>query len=234
MKKTSFSVMTYNIRSLLSKKRQDRVFEKLNCAKEMPDILCLQEAFRGKEKEFDFSILAKHYPHVAFGQNSTFFRGILGNAVLSRFPIVSWENYDLSIKGREPRGCLKTTIALPTGQNLYLLVLHLGLRHFERQEQFRFLSNYLEQMSHAVPLLVSGDFNDWRYALHSLTYRNISLFDAHEIYTGSLARTFPAFCPVLPLDRIYFSGVTLKRTEIWKKTWRTTSDHLPLSAQFEL
>jgi endonuclease/exonuclease/phosphatase family metal-dependent hydrolase len=39
---------------------------------------------------------------------------------------------------------------------------------------------------------------------------------------------------VLPLDRIYFSGVTLKRTEIWKKTWRTTSDHLPLAAQFEL
>ena len=35
-----------------------------------------------------------------------------GNVVLSRFPIRMMRNYDLSVRGREERGCLRADIAV--------------------------------------------------------------------------------------------------------------------------
>ena len=237
MTKLRLRVLTYNIRSLARRRRQEKVFQRIRRQIEgaVPDILCLQEVFieRGAT-DFDHTILQDLFPHAAFGQNATFRSGHLGNAVLSRFPIKSWDNYDLSIKGREPRGCLKTTIELPNGQNLFLLVVHLGLRHRERQEQFRFLSNYLNKIADRAPLLVAGDFNDWHYALHSLLYKKVRLFDVHEARFGRLARTFPAWFPVLPLDRIYFNDITLLESKVLHEGWRMASDHLPLLATFEV
>ncbi len=230
-------VVTYNIRSLASERRQEKVFRKIRArlAGSPPDVLCLQEVFvEHGAAEFDHAILKDIFPYVAFGQNASFGSGHLGNAVLSRSPIESWENYDLSIKGREPRGCLKTTIELPEGKNLYLLVVHLGLRYGERQKQFQFLSNYLNKISMRVPLLVAGDFNDWHYGLHSLLYKKVRLFDVHEAHSGRLARTFPAWFPVLPLDRIYFSDVSLLESKVLHDGWRMVSDHLPLMAAFEV
>src|SRR4051812_11157224 len=50
---------------------------------------------------------------VAYGPNLILQGRPYGNAILSRFPIARAHNYDLSVPGREPRGCLRADLELP-------------------------------------------------------------------------------------------------------------------------
>jgi endonuclease/exonuclease/phosphatase family metal-dependent hydrolase len=59
--------------------------------------------------------------------------------------------------------------------------------------------------------------------------------DAATEASGRKARTFPARIPFLPLDRMYFRGLTAKSfTTLYKGVWKKLSDHAALFIESEL
>jgi endonuclease/exonuclease/phosphatase family metal-dependent hydrolase len=59
-----------------------------------------------------------------FGENRTLHGGPYGNMTLSRFPVKVWQNYDVTWRHRERRGCLRTDVVLGEGVVLHLFNVH--------------------------------------------------------------------------------------------------------------
>src|SRR5690242_9214186 len=98
--------------------------------------------------------------HGAFGATMSRFGFPYGNAVLSRRRIVAVRNYDLSVGGREPRGCVRADVELD-GSRLHFFAAHLGLHWRERRKQAAQLlsADILRDAALAYPLVLVGDFN---------------------------------------------------------------------------
>ena len=75
--------------------------------------------------------------HLAFGENKLRWGAPYGNATFSRFPIVFHQNYDLTIRGQERRGCLRADVRPPHGRRLHVYNVHLSTRYFARPRQAR-------------------------------------------------------------------------------------------------
>lgn len=148
-----------------------------------------------------------------------------GNALLARVPLTRSTLVDLCVARREPRIAIDATIRRPSGHSVRIIATHLGLRQQERQAQFHALMRHLDR--NTVPVIVLGDFNEWRP-------RSTRLDTLHKHLTAAPPHaTFPALLPLLALDRIYASA-TLQlddvRTHQGDGT-RFASDHLPLIAE---
>lgn len=173
--------------------------------------------------------------HTVYGKNSVYTAGHHGNAILSRYPIVQSLNNDISAHRFESRGLLHTEITLGSGENLHCLCAHFGLFAKGRRVQTQALIDYVR---HAVPdnapLIIAGDFNDWRNHLGDTLLAELGLHDAFQLHGGKLARSFPVTMPMLRLDRIYVRGFTVLHSRVHAgKAWRNISDHAALSAQLE-
>src|SRR5690606_24116397 len=105
------------------------------------------------------------WPQYAYGRNAVHPAGHHGNAVLSRWPIQVWRNHDVSMPDSEPRGLLHCVIAVDEAWPLHVLCVHLGLRESQRQAQVRRLLELVDALPAGEPVLVAGDFNDWRRRL---------------------------------------------------------------------
>jgi len=57
-----------------------------------------------------------------------------------------------------------------------------------------------------APLIVAGDFNDWRRRANDILWTEAGLREIFVNAYGEPAKTFPAIFPVLALDRIYING----------------------------
>lgn len=203
------------------------------------DVVLLQEVVGENQRhaaeleewvdESQFEYLAdKVWPHYAYGRNAIYQHGHHGNAILSKWHVLSSENYDVSLIPPSQRGLLFTEIE--TG--VYLICLHLGLLGWERRRQFKMLQELVEQqIPVGAPLIIAGDFNDWNLALH----RRFSRLGFAEVFTelkGRPARSFPARRPLLRLDRIYFRGLRLNSAQVLKgEPWSRLSDHCGLFAE---
>ena len=102
------------------------------------------------------------WPAFAYGRNAVYPEGHHGNALLSRYPIISHDNHDISIAGNEERGLLHACIDLPGSAPLHAVCVHLGLREAQRRRQLALLCRLVEGFPAQAPLIVAGDFNDWR------------------------------------------------------------------------
>jgi endonuclease/exonuclease/phosphatase family metal-dependent hydrolase len=173
----------------------------------------------------------------AYGRNSVYTRGHHGNAVLSKFPILSHQNHDVSIRGRERRGLLHCVMKLPRlGRELHVICAHLGLVESHRRRQ---LEQMCELVNAAVPrdapLFVAGDFNDWRVRANATLERCAGLQEVFLTADGRVARTFPARWPLLRLDRIYYRNARVVRTELLSAApWSHLSDHAALATEVEV
>jgi endonuclease/exonuclease/phosphatase family metal-dependent hydrolase len=171
------------------------------------------------------------WSHAAYGRNAVYPHGHHGNALLSKYVIGAHVNRDVSIRGHEERGLLHCELSVD-GTTLHAICVHMGLRESHRREQMRLLCDVvMNEISADAPLIVAGDFNDWRERGHPLLaacgLREVFL-DAH----GKLARTFPARWPLLPVDRIYLRNVRAKSQAILStRPWSHLSDHAPLAAE---
>ena len=177
------------------------------------------------------------WPQFAYGRNAVYPSGHHGNAVLSKYPIVEHTNHDVSVGPQEARGLLHCTIRVPgKGIELHAICAHLGLAEAHRQRQLELLCHIVatEVPAHA-PLVVAGDFNDWRDRAHRVLDRCSGL---HEIFVGAegrAARTFPARFPMLRLDRIYVRNARATRPfALGRHPWSRLSDHAPLAAEVVL
>ncbi|HSW15356.1 MAG TPA: endonuclease/exonuclease/phosphatase family protein [Solimonas sp.] len=172
----------------------------------------------------------------AYGRNAVYPGGDHGNALLSKFPILRYENLDVSIRGPERRGLLHCTLRLPgLGREMHAVCVHLGLAESHRREQLKLLCRLIDGLPADAPLMVAGDFNDWRMRAHAILQRCASLREVFVEALGRAARTFPARWPLLSLDRIYVRNVGVHLPEVLhRRPWSHLSDHAALTAEIRL
>jgi endonuclease/exonuclease/phosphatase family metal-dependent hydrolase len=94
------------------------------------------------------------------------------------------------------------------------------------------LADYLDDLAEPdAPLIVAGDFNDWRNRAGEALSRRLGLQEVFTGQHGTPVRSFPAAMPMFRLDRIYVRGFDVKRTEVHHgMPWSAISDHAALSA----
>lgn len=197
------------------------------------DIILLQE-IRGSQFEI---ITSSIWPHFSYGKNAIYQKGHHGNAILSKYPIIDSDNIDLSLRRYERRGMLHSIVILP-GQVklLHVLCVHLGLLQKDRRKQLNSIVNYIESNFTQNDLVIlGGDFNDWKgYATKPL----VDMMSFHEAFlaTGnSYAKTYPAWIPMLKLDRVYFRGFDVTHADrMMNQSWRHLSDHIALSVSLKV
>jgi endonuclease/exonuclease/phosphatase family metal-dependent hydrolase len=148
-----------------------------------------------------------------------------GNGLLVRFPVLSVRRIDLSIRGYEPRGALDVEVDAG-GFALRIVATHLGLRPAERRDQIQRLLQAFERDRPLTSVLM-GDINEW-----FLWGRPLRWLHRHFKATPTRA-TFPAWCPVFALDRIWAEPRNCLRSFGVHSTplSRMASDHLPATAE---
>ncbi len=170
----------------------------------------------------------------AYGQNAVYTHGHHGNAVLSKHPILSHRNHDVSIAGPERRGLLHCVIRNPRGPlNIHAICVHLSLTEAHRQKQLVLLCDLIrDEIPDDAPLIVAGDFNDWRLRANAIMDRRVGLTEIFRHLHGQSARSFPARFPVLRLDRIYCRNVqVVASATLTQHPWPHLSDHAALYAE---
>lgn len=173
----------------------------------------------------------------AYGRNAVYDNGHHGNALLSKFPIRSFKNHDVSIAGPERRGVLHCVLELPgRDQDVHAICAHLGLAESHRRQQLNLICGLISREVPAdAPLIIAGDFNDWRGRAHDILETGANMREVFVQSTGRAARTFPAKMPVLRLDRIYVRNATAHSPVVLPRhPWSTLSDHAPLAAEISL
>jgi endonuclease/exonuclease/phosphatase family metal-dependent hydrolase len=173
----------------------------------------------------------------AYGRNAVYTEGHHGNGLLSKFPILSWVNHDISVGKHEKRGLLHCVIRPPGAtQDTHLICAHLALRESHRQRQFQMLCDLVcNTIPPSAPLFIAGDFNDWRLRAHNVLLRCAGLKEAFVESIGRAAKTFPARWPVLKLDRVYFRNARVTNSSVLSmQPWSHLSDHAALAAEFAL
>ena len=176
------------------------------------------------------------WPDHAYGRNAVAAGQDHGNAVLSRLPVLYSRNHDMSLPGVEPRGLLHCVLARPAGlPELHVMCVHLGLTEMHRRQQLaRLCETVRVEVPADAPLVVAGDFNDWRSRADAILAPS-GLTEVFRDTLGRHARSFPARFPVLRLDRIYVRGIaTYRPLPMPRRPWGQLSDHAPLAAELEL
>ena len=177
------------------------------------------------------------WPDVAYGRNAVYPGGHHGNAVLSKFPIVRYANRDVSIEGPERRGMLHCVLRLPRRElDVHAFCVHLGLQEAHRRTQLDLLCEMLRtEVPADAPVVVAGDFNDWRRRAHGVLLRGAGLREVFVHAEGRAARSFPARFPMLQLDRIYVRNARVHSPVVLpRRPWSHLSDHAPLAAEIVL
>ena len=173
------------------------------------------------------------WPEFAYGQNSVYPAGHHGNALLSKFPITNVINKDISAHATEARGMLHCEIKIPDWDTpLHAICIHLGLFAHWRRQQLIAVAEYIEQQVPAhAPLIIAGDFNDWSMRSGRTFAARLHLREAFEHHLGKPARSFPAWLPMLRMDRIYVRGFKVQQAEVHAGMhFLKMSDHAILSA----
>lgn len=172
----------------------------------------------------------------AYGKNSVYDEGHHGNAILSRFPIQSWENLDISSHFMESRGMLHCEIKLPDWpEPLHCINVHLALTEDGRRRQVRMIADRIRKsVPQHAPLILAGDFNDWRLRATKYLANELGLNEVFETHHGRPARSFPSMLPLFHLDRIYIRGLDVRVAHVHSgPTWHRLSDHAMLTATLQ-
>ena len=204
------------------------------------DIVCLQEVRsvnRGEARYFPHwpevpqaDYLAPEGYEAVYRTNATTRHGEHGNAMLSRWPVVSHQHEDMSDHRFEQRGLLHTEVQVDS-QTVHVIVVHLGLIRASRVRQLMQLVRYIQrEIPENAAVLVAGDFNDWSDLVGlSLAPAGLKSFDQNRV------ATFPSRLPVVQLDHIYARGLTPLSCHVPRgPIWGRMSDHLPLIGEFEM
>jgi endonuclease/exonuclease/phosphatase family metal-dependent hydrolase len=154
-----------------------------------------------------------------------------GNAILSPHPLDLGGRWDISAHRYERRGLLVARTAF-AGQSVTLLCAHLALTRAARLRQMNWIARWIDTEAGSGPLVLAGDFNDWKNDSTPL-FGEIGLIEVADAL-GEGGKTFPAFSPRLALDKMFVRGL---RPVEWlapdgRAAW--LSDHLPYAARLVL
>jgi endonuclease/exonuclease/phosphatase family metal-dependent hydrolase len=235
-------VVTYNIHRCRGLDRRVRPARIVEVLREIDaDIIALQEvlSLQGglREKDQARFISEELEMTCALGGTRIHKGAMYGNVVLSRLPLVETRNYDISVRGREERGCMRADISANGSGLLHVFNVHLGTAFLERRHQGRKLVNeaILNNDELIGARIMLGDFNEWT---RGLTTRLLAshLISADIRVHLKRSRTYPWVLPLLHLDHIYFDdSLDLERMTLHKsRVALVASDHLPLVADFRI
>lgn len=158
----TLSVATYNIRGC---RNDEGIADVHAIATELselePDIIALQEVDEGLPRS-GFVDQAKELSRLlkmnyVYSPTINYVVGAYGNAVLSKYPIVSAQSYMLP-SGKEPRGALRVTVDF-SGTPVTLYTTHFGLQQSERELQAETVYRLIEKAQHENTTILLGDFN---------------------------------------------------------------------------
>lgn len=198
-----------------------------------PDVIALQEAdrrFGDRSALLDLDELHRRTGLVPVPvENGHSGHGWHGNLVLVREGLVR-ERHQIRLPGLEPRGALVVDLDLAAGP-VRVVAAHLGLLRQSRLLQVEMLLHHARAATDRAVVFM-GDLNEWRRQGRS------SLVHTQAIF-GPLGRgvpSFPAYFPVLALDRVFVlpSGIVDDFTAHDSPLARTASDHLPVKARVRL
>lgn len=252
------TIMTYNIHSGVGadlKLDLDRIADLVR--DQGADIVGLCEVDQGTRRSGRVDqaryIAEKLGYHYVYGPNFTYDGGAFGNAILSRYPIVSSTNHPLpNMHFNEPRGLLEAQIDVGGG-TLNVFVTHLDVEYADsRLAQARAV---LEISSKAAgPKIVMGDLNASPTGSPEIAVLLRHFNDTHQVYRvlvdsaelvkeGLFARdylkggyTYDAYDPARRIDYILTSfDIKVAAEPGAARVPRTlASDHLPYIATIEL
>jgi endonuclease/exonuclease/phosphatase family metal-dependent hydrolase len=232
----SIKIVTYNIHACVG---VDRQYDPARIAAVLraidADIACLQEvaARRRIGRDADqWAFLAEATGRqIILGADLRERRRRIGNAILTRFPVLAASTIDLSLPGLAPRSALDADL-LVGDRVLRVVATHFGLSSLERRLQASRLLAVLgapltARRRNADAVLVMGDLNEWRGRAGVIVALD------RRLGPSAAPRTFPSWMPMLPLDRIYVDGPAVLRELAADRSplARLASDHLPLVGQ---
>jgi len=239
------TVVTYNIHKGFSALNRRLVVheirERLHAL--APDVVFLQEVqgahLRNSRRHLTWPAAGQHEflahegGHSAYGKNVSYQDGHHGNAIVSRYPILNVENIDISHHALESRGLLHCEMAVPGwDEPLHCINVHLGLWARSRRFQLEWLCHRIrDSVPERSPLVVAGDFNDWRGKASAVLARELGLREVFESSLFAHAKSFPAGLPLFALDRIYVRDLKVDGTQrLAGGAWSRLSDHAALAA----
>ena len=249
---SELSVLTYNMHKGFSGDgRRAFVLPRMReaLAASDADVVFLQEAL-GEHRhhaervsewppgsQFEF-IADTLWEHCAYGKNALYDHGHHGNAILSKYPLLEWQNIDVSpYPFAASRSLLHGRIEVPqSAARVHLVCIHFGFIAVERRPQIQRLCEHIEaRIPHHEALIVAGDFNDWWGRAEREFNNALGLREVFRELHGRRARSFPSWAPLFPMDRIYCRGMEPRAaTRLSGPPWPTLSDHAPLQAWFTL
>ena len=247
--KRNLRVATYNIHKGLSFFKRRMVIHELRERLRALDVdlVFLQEVLGNHERyarrhhdwpaspQYEF-LADSVWQQYAYGRNAVYDFGHHGNAVLSRYPIARWDNQDVSTHRFERRGLLHCEIGIPNwDEPLHCICVHLGLFARGRSRQIEWLRQRIEKLvPREAPLIVAGDFNDWRLELDRYICGELGFSNALGKTPPESSRTWHARRPVFSLDRIYTRNLKVASAGRFEgDPWSELSDHLPLYAELQ-
>ncbi|WP_254067867.1 endonuclease/exonuclease/phosphatase family protein [Burkholderia sp. L27(2015)] len=154
-----------------------------------------------------------------------------GNAILSPHPLDLGGRWNISAHRFEQRGLLVATVKF-ADQQITLLCAHLALTRAARLRQMHWIAEWIVREAPSGPLILAGDFNDWRNDSGPL-FGTIGLIEVAAAL-GRKARTFPSFSPALALDKMLVRGLTPVEWLVPSQKTAWLSDHLPYMARLRL
>ena len=259
-------IVTYNIHKGVSPlARHSRIHELRRGLHDMDaDIVFLQEVQGRNDRharrfdnwpedgQHDF-LAAEGWTEAVYGANvisdGRHYSRDHGNALLSRYALIESENIDVSDHRFERRGILHCVLQV-AGQRVHCLVAHLGLFEDSRMRQADALvARIRATVPDDEPLIIAGDFNDWRNQLAQRLTDKLGVREAFDEHNHGRflpwprfgrprpqpARTFPSMFPLLRLDRVYLRGFAVEHAVVIRGGhWRQLSDHAPILADLKL
>ena len=146
-----------------------------------------------------------------------------GNAMLARPSLTVRQTRHVELPGLEPRGAVMADLETCLGP-LRVVGVHLGLVRRYRLLQMKAVMRAVAR-SEAMPLVLAGDFNEWRPPA--------ALRDAAgDVEFAPTPASYPALRPVGRLDRIaHCAQLDVAATGVHRaKPAHIASDHLPVWA----
>lgn len=245
----TLSVTTYNIHKGFSQfNRRMMVHELRERLRHLDSDLVFLQEVQGlhvghADRHADWPAAPQHeflaesvWESTAYGGNAVYDHGHHGNAILARFPILGSHNQDVTDLQFERRGLLHCQLMVPgIVVPVHCVCVHLSLLGRSRKRQLEALANRLDHWAPGNgPLIVAGDFNDWRNQAGDLLARRLGMYEVFSGPYGRPVRSFPAALPMFRLDRIYVRGFAVRTTEVhFGLPWSRISDHAALSARLE-
>ena len=241
VKEKAIKTMTYNIYGARSGgiKNLDEIAEVIKKAD--PDLVALQEVDRFTERNGKDVDIAKELAEMC-GMEYFFARAIdigggqYGDAVLSKFPIVTSTAYTMSVDpsvGGEQRSVALITVDIDDNTLNFVSTHfdHLG-DETNRLRQARELNDILGKIE--GPLIVGGDFNALPDSETISILRQELVLGCRNNHCDQ--KTFPTSNPNRTIDYLFYKGINkLSVLNYSVYDWANReSDHFPVIATFNL